>query len=101
MKKRFKTIGMKLAVLVTLFSLILCIAIGVFSYLVSWREYTDFYSQKAQETAALAATFVDGDKIGTYLETGETDDYYESLRTIFNNIKQEQNVLYPIYLQAG
>lgn len=94
MKKRFKTIGMKLAVLVTLFSLILCIAIGVFSYLVSWREYTDFYSQKAQETAALAATFVDGDKIGTYLETGETDDYYESLRTIFNNIKQEQNVLY-------
>ena len=42
MKKRFKTIGMKLAVLVTLFSLILCIAIGVFSYLVSWREYTDF-----------------------------------------------------------
>ena len=94
MKKRFKTIGMKLAVLVTLFSLILCIAIGVFSYLVSWREYTDFYSQKAQETAALAATFVDGDKIGTYLETGEIDDYYESLRTIFNNIKQEQNVLY-------
>ena len=94
MKKRFKTIGMKLAVLVTLFSLILCIAIGVFSYLVSWREYTDFYSQKAQETASLAATFVDGDKIGTYLETGETDDYYESLRTIFNNIKQEQNVLY-------
>ena len=101
MRKRIKTIGTKLAILVTLFSLVLCIAIGVFSYLVSWREYTDFYSQKAQETARMAATLVDGDRIGTYLETGETDEYYEYLRTVFNNIKQEQNVLYLYIFKPG
>lgn len=101
MRKRFQTIGSKLTVLFCLFSLILCVVIGMFSYYASWNEYTDFYYSKARETAVMAATLVDGDKIGKYLRTGETDEYYEELGTIFANIKREYSMQYLYIYQPG
>ena len=94
MKKRFHTINSKLTVLFCLFSLILCVVIGMFSYYASWNEYTDFYYSKARETAVMAATLVDGDRIGEYLRSGETDEYYEELGTIFANMKREYSMKY-------
>ncbi len=101
MKKRFQTIGSKLTVLFCLFSLILCVVIGLFSYYASWNEYTDFYYSKARETAVMAATLVDGDRIGEYLRTGETDEYYEELSTIFANMKREYSMQYLYIYQPG
>lgn len=94
MKKRKQTIGSKLTVLFCLFSLIVCFVIGIFSYYASWDEYTDFYYSKARETAIMAATMVDGDKIEEYLRTGETDAYYEELSTTFANMKREYSMQY-------
>ena len=101
MKNRFQTIGSKLTVLFCLFSLILCVVIGLFSYYASWNEYTDFYYSKARETAVMAATLVDGDRIGEYLRTGETDEYYEELSTIFANMKREYSMQYLYIYQPG
>lgn len=101
MKKRFQTIGSKLTVLFCLFSLILCVVIGMFSYYASWNEYTDFYYSKARETAVMAATLVDGDKIEEYLSSGETDEYYEELGTIFANMKREYSMQYLYIYQPG
>jgi sigma-B regulation protein RsbU (phosphoserine phosphatase) len=101
MKKRVQTIGSKLTVLFCLFSLILCVVIGMFSYYASWNEYTDFYYSKARETAVMAATLVDGDRIGEYLRTGETDEYYEELSAIFANMKREYSMQYLYIYQPG
>ena len=101
MKKRFQTIGSKLTVLFCLFSLILCVVIGMFSYYASWNEYTDFYYSKARETAVMAATLVDGDKIEEYLSSGETDEYYEELGAIFANMKREYSMQYLYIYQPG
>ncbi len=87
-------IGVKMTLLFVLFALILCLAISLFSYFASYDAYSDFYSRKAQETAALAAAFIDGDRIAQYLKTGETDEHYERLRVILSDIKREQNVMY-------
>lgn len=101
MKKRSKTIGSKLTLLFCLFSLLLCVTIGIFSYYVSWDEYTDFYYSKARETAVMAATLVDGDKIGEYLQTWETDEYYERLYSIFADIKREYGMQYLYIFKPG
>lgn len=101
MKKRFQTIGSKLTVLFCIFSLILCVVIGMFSYYASWNEYTDFYYSKARETAVMAATLVDGDRIGEYLRTGETDEYYKELSTIFANMKREYSMQYLYIYQPS
>lgn len=99
MGKRIRKLGLKITLLFILFALILCLAISVYSYFTSFRAYSDFYSSKAQETAALAATLVDGDRVAYYLQTGVTDEYYNWLQETFNNIKHEQNVMY-LYIFA-
>ena len=91
---RITRIGVKMTLLFVMFALILCLTVSLFSYFASYDAYSDFYSQKAQETAALAATFIDGDRIAQYLITGETDEYYERLHAILSDIKREQNVMY-------
>ncbi len=101
MKIRLQTIGSKLTLLFCLFSLLLCVVIGIFSYYVSWKEYTDFYYSKAKETAVMAATLVDGDKIEEYLRTGEKDEYYEKLYTIFANVKREYSMQYLYIFKPG
>ncbi len=101
MKKKIKTIGSKLTVLFCLFSILLCVVIGIFSYYVSWNEYTTFYYSKARETAVMAATLVDGDKIEEYLRTEKTDKYYEELSTIFANMKREYSMQYLYIYQPG
>jgi sigma-B regulation protein RsbU (phosphoserine phosphatase) len=73
----------------------------MFSYYVSWNEYTDFYYSKAKETAAMAAELVDGDRIVEYLHTGETDDYYEKLYEVFADIKREYNMQYLYIFKPG
>ena len=101
MKKRVQTIGSKLTVLFCLFSILLCLVIGLFSYYASWNEYTDFYYSKARETAVMAATLVDGDKMEEYLRTGKTDEYYEELHTTFANLKREYSMKYLYIYQPG
>ena len=101
MKKRLHTIGSKLTVLFCLFSILLCLVISLFSYYASWNEYTDFYYSKARETAVMAATLVNGDKMEEYLRTGKTDEYYEELRTIFANMKREYSMKYLYIYQPG
>ena len=101
MKKRLQTIGSKLTVLFCLFSILLCLVIGLFSYYASWNEYTDFYYSKARETAVMAATLVDGDKMEEYLRMGKTDEYYEGLCTTFANMKREYSMKYLYIYQPG
>ncbi len=79
----------KVTLLFVLFALVLCLAISLLSYFMSYDTYCDFYSRKAQDTADLAATFIDGDRIGSYLETMEPDEYYYELRETLSTIKRK------------
>ncbi|MCL2111972.1 MAG: SpoIIE family protein phosphatase [Clostridiales bacterium] len=94
-KKRIRRpIGLKMTLLFVLFALLFCLALGFFSYRASWEAYTDTYARKALQVAHSAALFVDGDRIGTYLESMETDDYYDELLETLNSIKREFDLMY-------
>ena len=96
-----RTIGLKLTLLLVLFALALCVGISVFSALSSWNSYTDFYWQKSLETAELAASFVDGDRIASYLETGERDEAYHELLDILTDIKRASGMRYLYIFVPG
>lgn len=93
-KKRGKKLHTKLALLFTCFAVLLGIFISIFGYKITWDQATRFYSEKASNAAALAATFVDGDRVDWYMETMETDAAYEELRSHLNTIKEELNLFY-------
>lgn len=93
-RKRLKKLGSKFTLLFVLLALVLCVGLCAFSGYISWREYTGFYWEKALDAARLAASYVDGNVIGGYLQTGETDEYYAQLQKTLQAIKREQHIKY-------
>jgi sigma-B regulation protein RsbU (phosphoserine phosphatase) len=70
------------------------LAIGAFGYFESYRAYIDFYSTKVQHIVRALSVVVDGDAVKRYIETNETDGYYESLRESFGEIKSSMDIQY-------
>lgn len=101
MKKKTKKLHIKLTVLYTCFAVLLGLFISVFSYKITWDLATSMYSEKAEQAAALAATVVDSERIGSYVETGTVDEEYEALREQLNTMKKELNLLYLYIFVPG
>ena len=93
-KRRLNTIGSKFTLMFVVMALVLSLGLCAFSGYISWEQYTDFYWEKALASCKLAASYVDGDRIATYLETGQTDEYYNELEETLRAIKREQNLIY-------
>ncbi|MCL2088424.1 MAG: SpoIIE family protein phosphatase [Oscillospiraceae bacterium] len=99
--KKTKSIRLKMTALFVLFAVLFCLALSVFAYLTSWDAYTGAYAESALEIAEMTASFVDGDRIGGYLETMETDDYYNQLQDTLNTIKRDLNLMYLYIFEPG
>ena len=93
-KKIRKTIGLKMTLLFIMFALLFCVVLGFFAYRSSWQAYTDTYARKALQVSGATTLLIDGDRIGGYLNTMETDDYYDELQETLNNIKREFTLMY-------
>lgn len=95
MKTRiFKSISTKLIFVLVFSSLMLGIIISALSYMITWNAYSNFFSNTTENTVRFAATLVDGDVIGSYLQTGIEDEYYNELNQTLNNMKREANLMY-------
>jgi sigma-B regulation protein RsbU (phosphoserine phosphatase) len=94
MNKRYSRISIKLTLLFCGFAFLLCVAIGIFRHIEAYNAYTDIYSLKVQHIVRAMAGLVDGDAIRRYVDTDETDDYYEELLARFSDIKLEMDILY-------
>ncbi len=92
--KLFKSISTKLIFVLVFSSLMLGVIISALSYVITWNSYSEFFSTSTQNAVRFAATLVDGDKISTYLDSGNQDGYYKELNNTLNNMKREENLLY-------
>lgn len=101
MVRRAKKLHVKLTVLYSCFAVLLGVFISVFGYRVTWNLATSMYSEKAEQAAALAATYVDGDQIGRYAETLEIDAEYQALQAVLNTMKEKMDILYLYVYQPG
>lgn len=84
---------------------ITCILISIMSLvliLLSYRKFydthIDLYFDKALGIVKMLAAEVDSEKIAYYIETGETDEEYEELLSLFNNVKENTTGLNYLYI---
>lgn len=75
-------------------ALILMVGSGIVVALIDQRNTIDNYRDLAYSYTRTAASLIDGDKIAQYLETGETDDYYDTIRQYMNAAAKEAGIMY-------
>ena len=58
------------------------------------KDMMNHYSEQALAYASIAAEYIDGDKIAGYLETGETDAYYDEVERWLNASQNNSELEY-------
>ena len=89
-----RRITLQFAILVVIISIV----INYVGYGALKNSYFNLYNEKARDTVAMLAQWVDGDKIRGYAETGETDDYYDVMKAEFNRVKSNITGIKYLYL---
>ena len=86
MRKKLSGLSAKLIASVLLLSVLLC---GAISYM-GYREFTRVleaeYNRSAYEIAETAKTYINADKLGHYLETGEVDEEYLEIQAMLDKL---------------
>ena len=86
MRKKLSGLSAKLIASVLLLSVLLC---GAISYM-GYREFTRVleaeYNRSAYEIAETARTYINADKLGHYLETGEVDEEYLEIQAMLDKL---------------
>ena len=85
---------MKLTVLYTCFAVVIGMFISAFGYYMMFQQAVDFYSEKARQAAAVGVSYVDGDAVAGYLDSGETDAAYDKLCQQLNEVKGQMDLTY-------
>lgn len=73
-------------------ALILFVSFGVSA--LYWTYEIDSYSELAYSYTRTLASYIDGDTIAHYLETGEKDEYYYEIENLVNATQAETEVKY-------
>ena len=88
MKKFFSKVNRKMSALCILLAIIICAGCCISGYIQYRDSIYERYNNFAYEIDETARSFVDGDKILSYLETGETDEEYDEMaQNIYNLYK--------------
>ncbi len=98
MKKKKLSLRVKAVLGVLLVAVILASTAIVISYTVYSNEMDEHFKSNAMNIAKTAASMMDAEKIGTYLETMEKDDDYTRMLNILFKIKDSNDVKY-LYVQ--
>lgn len=75
------------------------VTLTVLSYYYYKSKSFAYYENKTTDLAKTAALLVDGDKIDTYLETGQTDEYYDCLMKLLSDVRSENSDVKYLYIQ--
>ncbi|QOX64044.1 HAMP domain-containing protein [Anoxybacterium hadale] len=88
------SIGRKLSLILIIAIVISTLAIGIFSF-ISYRENAlTLTGEKALAVAESLAGGIDGDKLVAYSTTGQTDDYFEQIKTMMSEAKKRNGASY-------
>ena len=77
-----------------LLAVVLILGIGTAVVSIFWEQDLQMYSDFAYSYTRMAAETIDGDRVREYIETGETDEYYEKIRQLLNVIAENADLRY-------
>ena len=79
---------------IVLFAIAIIIFTGTLICLQVYYSQMRSYSRQAFSMSRTAADLIDGDRVLGYVETGEKDDYYETILNYLNTAQLESNIKY-------
>ncbi len=97
-KKTRKSLSQRITVQLAVLMALMAVLVTSISYLALRATYLNLYSEKAQDLARSLAAEVDGDKVENYVITGETDEYYDWLKSEFDRVKSKFTGIQYVYL---
>lgn len=100
MKKRSMGLRRKIISIICMLIAVMSIILAVISYKAFYNTYINFYYDKALGIVKMLANETDGDKIAQYVDTGSTDEEYDELFSMFNNVKATTSGLSYLYLMV-
>ncbi len=94
MEKMTGSIGRRLSVILAAAIIVSTFVVGVFSYQSYRNNALELTGEKALSIAQSLASGIDGDKLLYYSETGQTDAYYEQVKTMMSGAKERNGASY-------
>ena len=101
MSKKSKTrhsLSRRITALIAILMAVMFLAVSFISYRALRSTYLRLYSEKAQDIVRSLASEIDGDRLYHYVETGETDSYYDWLSQEFTMFKSQFSGIAFLYL---
>ena len=93
-----KSLSRRIAIELAALMVIMAVVVAIISYFAIESTYMRLYNEKARDIVASLAGQIDGDKIMKYVETKETDEYYDQLQLKFNQYKTDFSGIQYLYL---
>ena len=93
-----QSLNRRIMTLVAILMAITAVAVAFISYRSLKSTYLRLYNQKAQDTVRTLAAGIDGERLAVYVETGETDEYYDWLKSEFDRVKEGFKGIQYLYL---
>lgn len=101
MSKKSKTrhsLSRRITSLIAILMAVMFLAVSFISYRALRSTYLRLYGEKAQDIVRFLASEIDGDRLYHYVETGETDSYYDWLSQEFTRFKSQFSGIAFLYL---
>ena len=101
MSKKSKTrhsLSRRITALIAILMAVMFLAVSFISYRALRSTYLRLYGEKAQDIVRFLASEIDGDRLYHYVETGETDSYYDWLSQEFTRFKSQFSGIAFLYL---
>ncbi len=96
-KKRYTMSGKFLTALIIL-GLVICIVTSACVALLYYSSQMEEFSDTAFSLGKTLADYIDGDRIAAYVETGEKDEYYQTVQDFMDRIKKRFSLLWYYYV---
>lgn len=97
MKKNKRRLSNKLVIGFVLLGILICAASVTISYVKYKAAVEKQYNDMAYRIAAVGVSYVNGDDVESYLETGQTDEAYKTMGTYLSALRSNMNANY-IYI---
>ena len=97
-RKARRPLSRRITIQIALLMLVVACAVSVISYHSLKSTYLRLYNEKAQDVVRILSERIDGDRLEKYVQTGETDEYYDWLKSEFDEVLSEFTGIQYLYL---
>ena len=93
-KTKTKKLANETVKMMIMLALVLMVGIGAAVASIFWEQGVKTYSDFAYSYTRMVSDIIDGDRVAEYIETGETDEYYEEIIRLLNVMAEDAGLRY-------